>query len=342
MAQTKIFSKLICLFLFFPLIWSFTVVCEAKELFRIGTGGKTGVYFPVGKLIAQGLTEPLRTKAIPGGKKTGIPGYIAVAQNSAGSVENINTIISNETEAGLIQADVASWAYQSSGPFAGEKKFQTIRAVASLYPEKFQIVTRKDANIHKVTDLRGKRISLDELGSGTLSVMRIILAAHSLSEKDLRPVYLKPVFTENKMISGELQGFVMMAGAPMEAVLKLSDIGISLVPISKKIANKINRQYPYLVPGFIPANVYPNVPETQTIQVHALLAVNSAMDEELVYQVTRTLWSPHMLSLLKRGHPQGKAITLESALTGLSIPLHEGAKRFYREQGLLIKDLLSK
>ena len=333
------FFKLVSLFFFFSFFFPSTGFAQNKKLFRIATGGKTGVYFPIGKLIAQGLTEPLQEKTLTGPGKTGIPGYIVVAQNSAGSVENINTILSGETEAGLVQADVASQAYQSLAPFSENEKSKAIRAVASLYPEKFQIVTRRDANIGKVTDLKGKRISIDELGSGTLSVMRIILTAHRLSEKDLLPVYLKPVFTNNKMRSGELQGFVMMSGAPTDAALNLSDIGISLVPIQKKIADKIKSQYPYLVPGIIPANVYPGIPETPTIQVHALLAVSAEMDAELVYQVTHTLWSQHTLTLLKQGHPQGKAITLKTALKGLSIPLHEGAKRFYQEQGLLIKDI---
>lgn len=333
------FLKLVILFLCFSFFLPLNGFAQTKNLFRIATGGKTGVYYPIGKLIAQGLTEPLQNKTLLNLGKKGLPGYIAVAQNSAGSVENIGTIVSGETEAGLVQADVASLAYKSLAPFAENNKSKRIRAVASLYPEKFQIVTRKDANIGKVKDLRGKRISIDELGSGTLSVMRIILAAHSLSEKDLLPVYLKPVFTKNKMRSGELQGFVMMSGAPMEAVLNLSDIGISLVPIRREISNKIKNQYPYLVPGIIPANVYPGIPETPTIQVHALLVVSSELDEELVYQVTSTLWSQHTLTLLKQGHPQGNAVTLKTALTGLSIPLHEGAKRFYQEQGISIKDI---
>ncbi len=342
MGQNKGLFKTISLLLFLCLICPSTGSAKTKKLFRIGTGGKTGVYYPIGKLIAQGLTEPLPGKMPPGFGKTGVTGCIAVAQNSAGSVGNIKAIVSGETEAGLVQADLASRAYHSLGPFDGEKTFKTIRAVASLYPEKFQIVTRKDAKILKVNDLKGKRISLDEQGSGTLSVMRIILAAHSLTEKDMLPVYLKPVFTQDKMINGELQGFVMMAGAPMESILSLTDIGISLVPIKKEIADKINTQYPYLVSGVIPANVYPDIPETLTIQVHALLAVSSAMDEEFVYRVTAALWSKYTLSLLKQGHPQGKAITLETAMTGLSIPLHEGAKRFYREHGMVIKESVSK
>jgi len=303
---------------------------EARRFFRIGTGGLTGVYYPIGKLIASGLTEPDKGNG-------GVRGLVGVAQNSAGSIENVRAVVTGEIDAGLVQADVAAWAFQGEHVFAGDKSPRVLRAVASLYPEKFQIVTRRDANIHQVSELRGKRISIDEIGSGTLSVMRIVLDAHGLTEKDLLPVYLKPVFTQDKMVSGELQGFVMMAGIPMEAVTRISDIGISLVPIAPEIASRISARYPYLVPGEIPAEVYPGIPATPTLQVYALLVVSSETPEELVYAVTTALWSKRTLSLLNEGHPQGKMITLKTALEGVSIPVHPGAERFYREQGITVK-----
>ena len=324
------FSVLIILFLF-PASSS----AGAGRLFRIGTGGLTGVYYPIGKLIAQGLTIPGEGEARAEGEEYGLPGYIGVAQNSAGSLENVKMVASGAIEAGLVQADVAAWAYKAENVFSGDESVGAIRAVASLYPEKFQIVVRRDAKVGRVQELRGKRISIDEIGSGTLSVMRIVLEAHGMSEKDLDPVYLKPVFTKDKVINGELQGFVIMAGAPMEAVTQLSETGITLVPIAPAVAAKIHERYPYLVPGRVPEGVYPGVPETPTIEVHALLVVSSAMDEELVYQVAKNLFSPRTLSLLHQGHPQGRAITLESALNGLSIPLHPGARRYYKEKGLL-------
>jgi uncharacterized protein len=137
--------------------------------------------------------------------------------------------------------------------------------------------------------------------------------------------------------NNEIQGFAMMAGAPMKAVTQLSDIGLFLVPIDVKTASGISARYPFLVPGKIPASVYPNIAETPTLQVFALLVVSSETSEDLVYQVTAALWSERTLSLLKKGHPQGKMITPETALTGLSIPLHPGAERFYLEKGLLTK-----
>lgn len=330
--------------LLFLLVWAVSspYAETKKRLFRIATGGLTGVYHPIGKLIAYGLTEAAEKATAHENGMQGVPGYIGVAQNSAGSIENVRAVASGDIEAGLVQADVAAWAFHGDHVFDGEEDVRVVRAVASLYPEELQIVTRRDANIRDVLDLRGKRISVDELGSGTLSVMRIVLRACGLSEKDLQPVYLKPVFTHDRIVSGELKGFVMMAGAPMEAVTQLSDIvDVSLVPIAPEMASRINAQFPYLVPGEIPAGVYPGVPNTPTLQVHALLVVSAAAPEDLIYQVTNALWSERMLTLLKQGHPQGKSVTLETALDGISIPLHPGAERFYGEHGMLLKGLPS-
>jgi uncharacterized protein len=321
------FPDMVVLGLVFILIWPALGSAKSK-VFRIGTGGRTGIYYPIGKLIAQGLT---------GTGDQGVPGCIGVAQNSAGSIENVRTVISGITEAGLVQADVAAQAYRGEQPFAGDPNTSSVRAIASLYPEKLQIVVRRDAGVRRFEDLRGKRISIDEIGSGTLAVMRIVLAAYKMNEKDLHPVYLKPVYTHDKMVSGALQGFVMMAGHPMEAVTLLTDTGITIVPVRPAVALEIERQHPYLVPGRIPAGVYPGVPETPTIQVHALLVVSAALDENLVYQITAALWSEHTLGLLKAGHPQGSAILPETALKGISIPLHPGAEQFYREKDMLPK-----
>ncbi len=324
-------AKVVLFFIAMTLIPFFSVEAEDLRLFRIGTGGQTGVYYPIGKTIAQGITSNDSTEKPVQPGENGVPGYIGVAQNSAGSIDNVRSIAAGEIEAGLIQADVASWAFKADHLFKGNEQVRTVRAIASLYPEKFQIVTRRDANIHTVTDLRGKCISNDETGSGTLAVMRIVLNAYGMTEKDFLSVYLKPIFTHDRMISGELQGFVMMAGAPMEAVSQLSDIALSLVPISPEIASQIEAHYPYLVPGHIPADVYPGIPEVSTIEVYALLVVSEMMDEVLVYKITEALWSPRTLSMLKEGHPQGRFITPETAFAGISIPLHPGAEKYYLE-----------
>lgn len=311
---------------------------QATQLLRIGTAGTGGVYHPIGKLIAHGITSLAPGPGEKGQGRAARQKIVGVAQSSGGSVSNAGALAAGEIEAGLIQADVASWAFHGEGVFAGNEKVRAVRGIASLYPEKLQIVTRRDAGVRSVPDFRGKRISIDEIGSGTLTVMRAVLDACGLSEKDFSPVYLKPEFTIEKMRSGEIQGFVVMAGTPADSVKQIEDIGLFLVPIAPDVMRRINAHTPFLVPGEIPEGVYQGVPATPTLKVHALLAVNAAMNADLAYRLTEALWSDRTVSLLRAGHPQGMNIRRETALQGLSIPLHPGAERYYKEKGLLSKE----
>ena len=113
-----VFRTLIILLIFLTLAIPTPCVGETKRLLRIGTGGLTGVYYPIGKLIAQGLTGSDEGKDASETNEHGVPGYIGVAQNSAGSIENVYTVASGEIEVGLVQADVASWAYKADRVFA--------------------------------------------------------------------------------------------------------------------------------------------------------------------------------------------------------------------------------
>lgn len=316
---------LLCLtFLLLP-----AINAMAMKPFRIGTAGSTGVYYPIGKLIASGLTIEAQKN------NSTLQNFIGVAQNSAGSIDNVLNVVSGEIEAALVQADIAAFAYKGDLTSVRSEKMPSLRAIASLYSEKFQIVVRKDANIRTFHDLKGKKISVDELGSGTLSVMRIVLEAHKMTENDLFPLYLKPVFTHDKLQNGQLQGFVNMAGVPMGAVTQLLETGITLVPIDPSVAADINRQYPYLFPGKIDANLYSGIAETPTLEVFALLVVSEQMPDEIAYAITKTLFNKETSKLFADGHPQSQSITLDTALDGISIPLHPGAESFYREKKLL-------
>ncbi len=306
-----------------------TTTAFTMEPFRIGTGGKTGVYYPIGTLIAMGLTQQAAQQS------SLLSGLIGVAQNSAGSIENVNGVVAGDIEAGLVQADIASFAHDGQPPFDKTNSNASIRAIASLYPEKFQLVVRKDADITNFRDIKGKKISVDEQGSGTLAVMRIVLDAYGMTENDFQPLYLKPVFIQDRIKSGQVQGFVMMAGAPMKAVTQLYETGVTLIPIDSVLASRVYEKYPYLVPGEVEANTYNNIPETLTLEVYALLVVNESMSEEVAYSITEMLFNKQTAKLLSDSHPQGRSITLETALDGISIPLHPGARRFYQRKNLM-------
>lgn len=289
-------------------------------LIRIGTGGLMGVYYPVGRALAMGFSS------------TGTAaGRVAVAQTSGGSVANVRALANEEIEAALVQADVAFQARQGTGPFSSKKKIP-LKAIASLYPEQLQILVRREANIRRFKDLKRKAVSLDESGSGTLAVMRIALEFHGLKETDLDPVYLKPEFTIERLARGQLDGICLMSGTPAQAIVEIMDPGFTLVPIDSGVAAAIHREHPYFLPGVIPEGVYPGIPETPTLEVYALLLVREDIDADLVYDLTRTLWSDKTRELLRQAHPLGHAVTMHTALHGLTVALHPGAIRFYRQQ----------
>ncbi len=327
--------------LFFVTLLCATVLAastSADEIryFRIGTGGTAGTYFPVGTLIAKGLSGAGIGQTCAPGEECGVPGLLAVAQTSNGSVSNVKAIADGELEAGLAQADVVDWAYRGIEIFTGQGRIERLRAVATLYPESLQVVARRDAGIETMGDLRGKRISLDEPGSGTLVDARIVLHAYALSESDLDPEYIKPDLALDKMLKNEIDGFFIVAGFPTASVVEAaSALDIRLVPIGEPRASEIQDATGFLIKGTIPVGTYRGVPATATLQVAAQLVVDRDLDEALIYRITKALWSERTRQLLHTGHPKGSSIRLDAALRGVTIPLHPGAARYYREIGLL-------
>jgi TRAP transporter TAXI family solute receptor len=314
-----------------------TAIAQDIKFFRIGTGGTAGTYYPVGGLLANAISSPPGSRACNDGGSCGVPGLVASAVASNGSVANINAIAGGTMESGFTQSDVAYWAFTGTGIYEGKPKVTGLRLIANLYPESVHLVARKGANIRGVADLRGKRVSLDEPGSGTLVDARIIMGAFSITEKDIRPEYLKPNQAGDKLRDGGLDAFFFVGGYPAGAIAELaaSGAGIELVPIAGPEIEKMRQQYGFFAADTIPANTYKNVGEARTLAVGAQWVTSDRQDANLVYEITKALWNANTRRLLDSGHAKGKAITRENAVLGAGIPFHPGAERFYKEQGLL-------
>lgn len=309
---------------------------QDMRFMSIGTGGIGGTYYPIGGLIAQAVSSPPGSRPCDRGGSCGVPGLVASAQSSGGSVDNARAVAAGTLDSAFVQSDVASWAYVGSGIFEGEPPRDNLRAIASLYAESMHLVARRDAEIAGVADLRGRRVSLDEPGSGTLADARLILDAFAIGDDDIEPVYIKSTPAIARMIAGELDAFFLLAGYPAVSVTELVEAAeIDLVPIEGPEVEALIAREPFLSADIIPAEAYPGLPATPTVAVNALWVVAEGMHEDFVHALTAALWNEATRRLLDAGHAKAKAITLETALDGIGIPLHPGAQRFYREQGLL-------
>ncbi|WP_449415476.1 TAXI family TRAP transporter solute-binding subunit [Ochrobactrum teleogrylli] len=300
---------------------------QTPAFFRIGTGGTAGTYYPIGGLIAN---------AISGAGDKGVPGLVATAVSSNGSVANINAIQSGSLESGFTQSDVAYWAHTGTGLYDGKGNVEDLRLIATLYPETIHLVARKDAGIKSVADLKGKRVSIDEPGSGTIVDARIVLEAYGLSESDVKAEHLKPGPAGERLKDGALDAYFFVGGYPTGAISELATSnGISLVPISGLEAEKIREKYTFFSQDTVPADTYKDVGQTETLAVAAQWVTSAKQPDELVYNITKTLFNDASRQALDAGHAKGKLIKLDTATTSLGIPLHPGAERFYKEAGVL-------
>ena len=254
-------------------------VAQDIKFFRIGTGGTAGTYYPIGGLLSNAISNPPGSRECDKGGSCGVPGLVATAVASNGSVANIKT----------------------------------------------------------VADLKGKRVSLDEPGSGTLVDARIILAAFGITEKDIKAEYLKPNQAGDKLRDGGLDAFFFVGGYPTGAISELASAGggVDLVPVTGPEVDKMRAQYGFFAPDTIPANTYKGIGEVKTISVGAQWVTSTKQSDELIYGVTKALWNENTRKLLDAGHAKGKAIQTATATAGAGIPFHPGAEKFYKEKGML-------
>lgn len=296
---------------------------QAPAIFRIATGGVGGTYHAIGSLIARTISSP---------------GLTSTAVVTNGSVANINAISSATAESGFVQADVAYWAYTGTGSYQGRSSIGELRSIANLYPENIHLVVRRAAKVRSIADLKGRRVSIDEPGSGTLLNAVAILNAFGVEGQDFIAEYAKPAQAAELMKAGKIDAFFFTGGHPIAAIAALADsrTGIDILPITGEPVAALRQTYPFFTASEIPAGTYKGVGAVTTLAVGAHWLTSSRISEETVYAATRALWSEQSLAGLAAGHGKGAAIKPDTALAGLQgVPLHPGAARYYREAGLL-------
>jgi uncharacterized protein len=297
------------------------LIAQNKEFFRIGTGGTSGTYYPVGGIMANGMSSDKIDAS-------------AIATN--GSVANVTGIAGGSMEAALAQADVTAWAYTGTGVWEGRPKVDTLRSIANLYPESVHIIVKKGLGLKSVADLKGKRVSIDEPGSGSIVNAKAILAAYGLKDGDYKAENLKPGPSAEKLKDGGIDAFFITAGYPTAAVSELaSTTGFEILAIDGAAADKLRADFKFFAADEIPANTYKDISATKTLSVGASFITSTKTSDALVYEITKALWSDKMRGLLDNGHAKGKAIVKANALNGLGAPLHAGAEKFYREIGAI-------
>ena len=314
-----------------------TVAASSPLTFlRMGTGPTSGTIFPLGGLLAGIVSNPPGSRDCERGGSCGVPGVIVTATSSEGSVENIEEISNGNFDLALVQGDVAFWAYYGLGPYKGKPPVRSLRAIGSLFPEALHIVVPADSPIRDIPDLKGARISVGEAGSGTQVMADVVMQARGLSPEEVKIRYLRPGTAVDALAAGELDAAFFVTGYPDAAIETLAEqMPIRLIPLDWDDYDALTERYAFISGGVLPTDTYHGIPATLSLNVSAQLIVREALDEDLVYGITRALWHETSRRKLEKNHPRGAQIRLKAALSGVAIPLHPGAIKFYQDVRLL-------
>jgi TRAP transporter TAXI family solute receptor len=318
-------------------LWPSAAPAQDLRFFRIVTGSAVSTYFPVGMDLAWAISSPTGSRPCDKGGPCGVPGLVAVAATSQGSLANVNAVASGIADSALANADVVYAAHGGDVADSRGAKLADLRVIANLYPQTVHLVARRGAGIKAVRDLVGKRVSLDKPGSGTRRNAETILAAYSLRIGQLKIFEVDPGEAVDLMVNNELDAMFLVAGFPAPTVTELAQKEIAeLVPIGGRAADAAVRRHRFFALDSIPPDTYPGMNgDVATLSVGTQWVVSARADPELIYQITAALWHPRSRMFLDSGHAKSKLIRLDTALTGIAIPLHPGAERYYREVGAL-------
>lgn len=293
---------------------------NAKKDYILATGGTGGTYYPFGGAIANIWNTKIENMNV-------------TAQATGASAENLRLINKGEAEYAIVQNDVMDYAYNGTDLFAGEK-LANIMTIGTLYPEVVQIAVSKDSGIKSVADFKGKRISVGDAGSGVEFNAKQIMEGYGLTFDDIKKSNLSFKESAEGIQNGTLDGCFVTAGVPNAALQELAfTAGLTLVPVDGEAAKKICEKYGYYTQTTIPGGTYKGTDDdTPALAIKATLAVSSKLDEQTVYQMTKALFEN--LDELATAHAKGKEVSAKAAVTGVSVPFHPGAKKYFKEIGL--------
>lgn len=266
-------------------------------------------------------------------------GIKAKAVTSGASVTNAKAIGEGKAQAAILQNDVAYYAYHGLYMFK-DQPVKNIRGVAALYPETVQFVVKADSNIKSLEDLKGKKVAIGAPGSGTQVAAEQILKAAGVWDS-IEKVNQKFSEAAQSLKLGQIDAAVIVSGAPTPAVDQIAQqTPVRVLPIPDDILNKLHQEgYIFYVRQVLPKDTYKGMQEdTPTLAVKAMLAVSADLPEDTVYKMTKILFDN--LDELHKVHAKTKYISLDTALDGMSIPLHPGAYKYYQEKGIQVPNNL--
>ena len=300
------------------------VAVAQQKFVTIGTGGVTGVYYVAGGAICR-LMNKERAKH----------GIRCSVESTAASVYNVNTIKAGELDFGVAQSDVEYNAVKGLAQFKEGGPHTELRAVFSVFPEALMVLSRKEANVKKFEDFKGKRFNVGNPGSGTRATIDMLMANMGMKNSDFTLTSeLKPDEHGAALCDNKIDGFGFVVASPAANIQDpTTTCGAKLVPITGPAVDKLVKDYPYFAYATIPGGMYPGNPEAvKTFGVVASFVTSAKVPDNVVYAMVSAVFDN--FEEFKKLHPALANLDPKAMIkNGISAPLHPGAVKYYKEKG---------
>ncbi|HIF9366800.1 TAXI family TRAP transporter solute-binding subunit [Photobacterium damselae] len=301
---------------------------SAQEFITIGTGSVTGVYYPTGGAICKLVNKDRKDHNIR-----------CSVESTGGSIYNINTLRSGELDFGVVQSDWQYHGYNGSSKFKEQGPYPKLRAVFSIHTEPFNIIARADSGIKTLADLKGKRVNIGNPGSGDRATMGVVMDALGWTEKDFKLASeLKGSERSQALCDNKIDAFIYMVGHPNGSIKEATtSCNAKLIPVTGEAIEKIIADNPYYTATEVPSDMYQGNDDVESFGVAATLVTSTDVSDDAVYALTKAVFEN--FDTFKRLHPAFAHLKPQDMVkNGISIPLHPGAIRYYKEAGLLPKE----
>ncbi|GIL00139.1 MAG: C4-dicarboxylate ABC transporter substrate-binding protein [Alphaproteobacteria bacterium] len=307
-------------------IFAAGATAQEQRFVSVGTGGVTGVYYPVGGAICRLMNQTRREHGIR-----------CSVESTGGSVFNVNAIKAGELEFGVVQSDVQYNAYNGKAGFTEGGAHADLRAVFSLHAEPLTIVARSDSGITKLDELKGKRVNVGNPGSGQRALMELLMAEKGWTMSDFALASeLAPAEQSQALCDNNVDAFVYTVGHPAGSIQEATTSCDSVIAAAEgPEIDKLVADNPYYFKATIPGGMYRGNPnDVSTFGVGATVVTSANVPDEVVYEFVKAVFAD--FDAFKALHPALANLDPQRMVSqGNSAPLHPGAEKYYKEQGWL-------
>ncbi|MCT7376106.1 TAXI family TRAP transporter solute-binding subunit [Chelativorans salis] len=293
---------------------------NAQEFINVLTGGTSGVYYPLGVALSKIYGD-------------NIEGVRTQVQSTKASVENLNLLQQGRGEIAFALGDSVKSAWEGDEEAGFPQQLDKLRGIAAIYPNYIQIVASQESGIQNFEDLKGKSLSVGAPKSGTELNARRIFDAMGMSYDDLSQTEYLPFGESVELIKNrQLDATLQSAGLGVASIKDLAlSMPVTMVAVPEEVAETLGAPF---LSATIPAGTYEGQDEdVPTLAITNILVTHSDVSDDMAYEMTKQLFEN--LDEMTAAHAAAKAISAEKGPQGVPVPLHPGAERYYKEQGLL-------